>query len=184
MSKIANVLKSLGDVSSAANTQTFAPQLSFMPNQLVQLPPPAVGQFPAPSNTILGLPPKQAVATGGHKRTIDMSLPGNEQHTNPDHAHLLATKWLNASKLAELVRDEGMPIVPVSKDSTYFSTLGLVYKKGKFSAIEEQQLRTAIENYQQVGLHHPLLCPLLLFHCFAGQTIIECPTTRNNLYQK
>ncbi|KAF8914185.1 hypothetical protein CPB84DRAFT_1811578 [Gymnopilus junonius] len=96
------------------------------------LVPPAVGQISAASNTILGLPSKQTVAsTGSHKRTIDMSLPGNEQHTNPDHAHLLATKWLNANKLADLVKEEG-----------------LVYKKGKFSAIEEQQLRAAIENYQ------------------------------------
>ncbi|PPQ65964.1 hypothetical protein CVT26_010726 [Gymnopilus dilepis] len=132
MSKIASVLKSLGDVSSGAAAQTFAPQLSFMPSQMSQILPPAVNQFPAHSNMILGVAPKATIATpGGHKRTIDMSLPGNEQHTNPDHAHLLATKWLNASKLAELVRDEG-----------------LVYKKGKFSAIEEQQLRSAIENYQ------------------------------------
>ncbi|KAF8165542.1 hypothetical protein B0H34DRAFT_647541 [Crassisporium funariophilum] len=95
-----------------------------MPSQL-QTPAPPVGQLPATSSTILGIPPKQ------HTRTINMDLPGNEQHTNPDHAHILANKWLNASKLAELVRDEG-----------------LVYKKGKFSAIEEQQLRSAIERYQ------------------------------------
>jgi len=28
---------------------------------------------------------------------------------------------------------------------------GLVYKKGKFSAIEEQQLKTAIENFKIVS---------------------------------
>ncbi|KIM68852.1 hypothetical protein SCLCIDRAFT_104493 [Scleroderma citrinum Foug A] len=59
-----------------------------------------------------------------------MSLPGPEP-ANQEHAHMLANKWMNASKLAELVK-----------------TQGLVYKKGKFSAIEEQQLKTAIENFK------------------------------------
>jgi len=60
-----------------------------------------------------------------------MSLPGPEQHMNVDHAYLLANKWMNAGKLADMVREQG-----------------LVYKKGKFSAIEEQQLKDAIENYR------------------------------------
>jgi hypothetical protein len=51
---------------------------------------------------------KKAFSKNGYKRTIDMSLPGGEQHINPAHAHILATKWLNASKLAELVREEGI----------------------------------------------------------------------------
>ncbi|KAI0304180.1 hypothetical protein BC826DRAFT_902857 [Russula brevipes] len=49
-----------------------------------------------------------------------------------EHAGLLATKWLSANKLAELAR-----------------TQGLVYKKGKFSAIEEQQLSDAIRTYKE-----------------------------------
>ncbi|THV08380.1 hypothetical protein K435DRAFT_642104 [Dendrothele bispora CBS 962.96] len=48
-----------------------------------------------------------------------------------EDAHLLATKWYSAGKLAELAK-----------------TRGLIYKKGKFSAIEEQQLHTAVENYR------------------------------------
>jgi hypothetical protein len=109
MSKIANVLKSLGE-AAAVNTAGLAtaPQLGFMPAQLEQLPPSALGQLPAESHAILGIPPKQTVAFSSHKRTIDMSLPGNEQHTNSDHAYLLANKWLTASKLAELVRDESL----------------------------------------------------------------------------
>lgn len=131
MSKIANVLKSLGEASAAsAPNPAFAPQLGFIP-QLEQLPPSALGRLPAGSHTILGIPPKQTVTFSSHKRTIDMSLPGNELHVNPDHAYLLANKWLTASKLADLVRDEG-----------------LVYKKGKFSAIEEQQLRNGMERYK------------------------------------
>ncbi|KAF9569102.1 hypothetical protein CPC08DRAFT_624330 [Agrocybe pediades] len=92
---------------------------------------PSLDQAASTSNTMLGVPNKQTMINGSHKRTINMSLPGNEQLMNPDHAYILANKWLNASKLAELVRDEG-----------------LVYKKGKFSAIEEQQLKAAIQRYQ------------------------------------
>lgn len=106
MSKIANVLKSLGEAASA-NGPTFAPQLGFMPSQLDQLPPaPPVKQVAAASNSILGIPP--TASSTSHRRTINMNLSANDQHTNPDHAHLLANKWLNASKLAELVRDEGI----------------------------------------------------------------------------
>ncbi|EIW82339.1 hypothetical protein CONPUDRAFT_55123 [Coniophora puteana RWD-64-598 SS2] len=68
-----------------------------------------------------------------------MSLPGPEHAANPDHAHMLANKWMNASKLAELVKTEGNCCSLVT---------GLVYKKGKFSAIEEQQVKAAIENYR------------------------------------
>lgn len=105
MSKIASVLKTLGEAASA-NGPTFAPQLGFMPSQLDQLPPaPPVKQVAAASNSILGIPP--TATSTSHRRTINMNLSGNDQHANPDHAHLLANKWLNASKLAELVRDEG-----------------------------------------------------------------------------
>ncbi|KDQ15397.1 hypothetical protein BOTBODRAFT_108677 [Botryobasidium botryosum FD-172 SS1] len=46
------------------------------------------------------------------------------------HAEMLATKWLSPAKLKELVENEG-----------------LVYKKGKFSAIEEHQIKDAISRY-------------------------------------
>ncbi len=39
------------------------------------------------------------------------------------------------------------------RDEIYLQTslvLGLVYKKGKFSALEDTQLETAIENYRMV----------------------------------
>ena len=101
ITKIASALKTLGDAASNANV----PQVNGMPSEL-QPPPPAVWQVPATSNVILGIPPKPS--TSGSKNSLNMSLPGNEQHTNPDHAYLLANKWLNATKLAELVRDEGL----------------------------------------------------------------------------
>jgi hypothetical protein len=105
ITKIASVLKTLGDATANANAPKFAPQVNAIPSEL-QPPPPAVWQVPATSNVILGIPPKPS--TSGSKKILNMSLPGNEQHTNPDHAYLLANKWLNATKLAELVRDEGL----------------------------------------------------------------------------
>ncbi|KAJ8590888.1 hypothetical protein M405DRAFT_851599 [Rhizopogon salebrosus TDB-379] len=83
---------------------------------------------PSTSGAILNTTPKSTKTS--HKRVLDMSLPGPD-HGDPDHAFMLANKWMNATKLAELVK-----------------TQGLVYKKGKFSAIEEEQLRAAIENFR------------------------------------
>ncbi|GLB33968.1 putative myb-like DNA-binding domain containing potein [Lyophyllum shimeji] len=120
VSKITNALRNLGDVTPAANESSSA-----------NPPSTPLGQVPVASGAILGLPSEGQGAPGRQRRTIDMRLPGTEHQTSPDHAYLLANKWLNASKLAELVKTEG-----------------LVYKKGKFSAIEEQQLKTALENYR------------------------------------
>ena len=105
ITKIASMLKTLGEAATAASAPNFTPQLNVTPSEL-QPPPPAVWQVPATSNAILGIPPKQSSTSAS--KTPNMSLPGNEQHTNPDHAYLLANKWLNATKLAELVRDEGL----------------------------------------------------------------------------
>ena len=106
LSKIANVLKTLGEAAAAANVPFGQP--SFIPPSAIhqaQAPTP-LGQVPTASNTILGLPQKQTNVPE-HRGTIDMNLPSPEHHTSPDHAHLLANKWLNANKLAELVRTEG-----------------------------------------------------------------------------
>jgi hypothetical protein len=91
ISKIANVLKTLSDAAAAANV----PQASFMPPPQ---PPIALGQFPVGSNTILAQPGQTTAVPG---------FPGPHQNINQDHAQLLSTKWLNASKLAELVKTEG-----------------------------------------------------------------------------
>jgi len=50
---------------------------------------------------------------------------------NEEHANLLATKWYDHKKLAELGESEG-----------------LVYKKGPFSILEEQSIKDAIEQYR------------------------------------
>ncbi|KAG2154946.1 uncharacterized protein EDB93DRAFT_125166 [Suillus bovinus] len=133
MSKLAGVLKTLGDAAAAANVPLgvppgFIPPLPGHSNMHLQPPPQPMGQPPSTSGAILNTAPKSIKTS--HKRVLDMSLPGPE-HGNPDHAHMLANKWMNATKLAEMVK-----------------TQGLVYKKGKFSAIEEEQLRAAIEAFK------------------------------------
>ncbi|KIK04680.1 hypothetical protein K443DRAFT_130674 [Laccaria amethystina LaAM-08-1] len=95
------------------------------------VPPTPLGQLPIASNAILGLPPKAPEPSNVPPRKSERSFGATDSHTSPDHAYLLANKWLNASKLSELV-----------------TTQGLVYKKGKFSTIEDRQLEAAIENYK------------------------------------
>lgn len=105
ITKIANVLKTLGDAAAAANVpplEQFPPPPMFYPNNPPPQPPTPI--VPAPSNAILGIPPKKLTRT----RMIPPPSIVPEQHGNPDHATLLATKWLGAAKLAELVRTEGM----------------------------------------------------------------------------
>lgn len=100
MSKITNVLKTLGEAAAAANNngQGFA-------GEQIQSTP--LGQVPVASGAILGFASQEPNTSTGHRRTLDMTLPGTEHHTRADHAYLLANKWLNAGKLSELVRTEG-----------------------------------------------------------------------------
>lgn len=106
MSKIASVLKSIGEAAASAQNSPFPNPMPFMAPQLDQRQPTAAGQ---PSIGVLAfVDPKQNGASLGHKRIINMSLPGNEQHAHPDHAYVLANKWLSTNRLAELVRTEGM----------------------------------------------------------------------------
>ena len=97
MSKITSVLKSLGDAAAAVSGQS----------PMEQPRPTPLGQVPAASGAILGHPPNESSSPPGHQRTLDMSLVTHTHQTNPDHAYLLANKWLNASKLTELARTEG-----------------------------------------------------------------------------
>jgi hypothetical protein len=148
ISKIANVLKALADAAAAANI-SLGPSPIFIPPPLPQPPiqgPTTLGQIPIASDAILAQQGKQ---TNDH-RNLDLS--GSDQDMNLDHAHLLANKWLNASKLAELVKHEGTPPEGWTNSvCVTTSIIGLVYKKGKFSAIEERQLNDAIESYRVVS---------------------------------
>ncbi|KLO08456.1 hypothetical protein SCHPADRAFT_835344 [Schizopora paradoxa] len=128
VTKLADVLRSFGQQN----------QLQGQPDEPQQQPIPSipgngdalhVGQLPAPSALLLGQPlrnpPKLPTSTA-----VSMPIAGTED--NAEHAHLLSTRWLTPQKLAELVK-----------------TKGVVYKKGKFSVTEEEQIKQAIEQYQR-----------------------------------
>lgn len=112
VSKIASVLKSLGDAAAAnaaaTNPPAFVPPPpSLLPNTIVRSQPQA--DMPSTSTgPILSSVPKSTKSS--HKRVLDMSLPGPDQ-VNPEHAHMLANKWMNASKLAELVKTQGKRVI-------------------------------------------------------------------------
>lgn len=96
MSKITSVLKTLGDAAAAVSGQSSMGE---------QAHPTPLCQVPVASGAILNA--SNECPAPRHKRTLDMSLSGSDHHGNPDHAYILANKWLNASKLSELARTEG-----------------------------------------------------------------------------
>jgi hypothetical protein len=99
MSKLQSVLKTLGEAAASAqlSQNTFIPSHGQPPQHLPQ--PPPVNQNPAPSYAILGKQPKNVEPP---------RIPDREQYGNHAHAEMLATKWMNAGKLAEMVKSEGM----------------------------------------------------------------------------
>ncbi|KAH9999800.1 hypothetical protein BJV77DRAFT_939505 [Russula vinacea] len=123
VTKIATVLKTLGEAAAAANVP-----LTSLPSTLLQRPHPAPQLIPR-YRILLPLPKVQDPGfyniTGDRRHKLAVVGPLRSCRT-------LATKWLSANKLAELAK-----------------TQGLVYKKGKFSAIEEQQLADAIQAYKE-----------------------------------
>ncbi|EUC57692.1 nucleolar protein [Rhizoctonia solani AG-3 Rhs1AP] len=93
-----------------------------------------------PIATLAGVPgskprPKKTVAP----------QPGS-QMVNLEHADILATHWLNPAKLADLVKEQG-----------------LVYKKGKFSAIEEHQIEEALQSYAKARSLTPQEIDTIIF---------------------
>lgn len=145
ISKVVTVLKTLGEAAAAANVQLNVPPM-FVPGPQPQGP----ALQPVRSEAILGRPPKQKKGRGaaGQQDVAPVPL----QHDNPDHAHMLANVWMSTSKLAELVKTEGKEWYTRAHSlDLQSSPVGLVYKKGKFSATEEAQLNAAIERYRVVG---------------------------------
>ncbi|KAH9947219.1 hypothetical protein B0H21DRAFT_740145 [Amylocystis lapponica] len=131
LNKVVSVLRSLGE---AANTSNIT--LNAQPAFMQPVPPPLINQNPARSDAILGRPPQQKKAPQPVVPQVHNNAPpplplAPLEQDNPEHAHMLANVWMNAAKLSDMVKKEG-----------------LVYKKGKFSAIEEAQLTAAIENYR------------------------------------
>ncbi|QRV87574.1 Myb-like DNA-binding domain protein [Ceratobasidium sp. AG-Ba] len=84
------------------------------------------GGDPGPS-TVASVP-SASQSRAKPKKTVPPQPTG--QIVNTEHADILATHWLNPAKLSELVKSQG-----------------LVYKKGKFSAIEEHQIEEALQKY-------------------------------------
>jgi hypothetical protein len=144
LAKLQGVLQVLGDAAAAAEHPSdmlhVHPAFQGMP------PPPTLPptkQNPAPSHTILGQP---------SKNNEPPPPPDWQQFANPVHAELLATKWMNTTKLKEMAQTEGPSRLWIRlRVFVLRDAQGLVYRQGKFSEIEESQLRNAIENYRIVG---------------------------------
>lgn len=85
ISKIAGVLKTLTDAADAAN-----------------IPTPLTG---IPSTSTL---PSLAAASSASTISSKLASPSSDLPSHPDHAHLLASKWMGPTKLAELVASEGL----------------------------------------------------------------------------
>ena len=123
-SKALSILRTQG---TPADISGFAPQ------------PPKIGPHPTPTPQSRNLPVGASTLMNLPQHTVARHVPPppsvqrTESEKEKSHAEILCTKWLSPTKLAALVESDG-----------------LVYKKGKFSAIEEKQLQDAIEAHKQV----------------------------------
>jgi hypothetical protein len=143
VTKVASVLKTLGEAAAAANIP-----LTSLPSTLLQRPQPTTSIDATPD-----IVESTAQRVLQHRRHLVDVNTHQEPLEHSDHAELLATKWLGASKLKELARSQGQCQCHLESPDVQFSpfVIGLVYKKGKFSAIEEQQLSDAIKAYKEVS---------------------------------
>lgn len=130
LSKVMHVLRSLGDAANAANVSVTMPPQVGPP-----LAPPPVVNKPVRSEAILGRPPRQRRPPQGQAQVPAQMPPAAipphappvppppmgapmppppppppqppSQEGNPEHAHMLANVWMNAQKLADMVKKEG-----------------------------------------------------------------------------
>jgi hypothetical protein len=121
---------------------------------------PPVHQRPVTATAILG------------GSDVPLNAANSIQITAPHHQDLLCSKWLTAGQLAEMVKKEGAftCFIPALNLECTSAHAGLVYKKGKFSKIEDHHLEQAIESFRVVS--H------LSIHCFT-LTLISFTETRN-----
>ena len=96
VTKIATVLKTLGDAAAAASVP-----LTSLSSIITQRPLPTPTSS-TPSNPITTACPTRRVS----QRRVNVNSQ-QEPLAHTDHADLLATKWLSANKLAELARTQG-----------------------------------------------------------------------------
>ncbi|KAI0797040.1 hypothetical protein C8Q75DRAFT_222797 [Abortiporus biennis] len=137
VNKLASVLKNLGDASTAASVNLNTPPL-FVPAPHPPAPHVRSGRKkPAKAIQILSDPHANGNGAGPSNRNnapkrppIDLSAVQTEE-VNQEHAHMLSHVWMSAGKLSQMAEEEG-----------------LVYKKGKFSAIEEAQIANSIEKFR------------------------------------
>ena len=101
VTKIATVLKTLGEAAAAANVPL---NMTSLPSTLLQRPHVATSIDPTLSNSTAVARSSALRAPQHHRRIIDT---GQESLEQSDHAVLLATKWLNPQKLAELATTQG-----------------------------------------------------------------------------
>jgi hypothetical protein len=159
ISKIANVLRTLGEAAAAAaNPQTYPPQPGFVPPPMPEpVPPTPLGQLPIASNAILGLPPKAPEPSNVPPRKSERSFGATDSHTSPDHAYLLANKWLNASKLSELVTTQGVG-VSFQAASLYLSVVRSRIQKGEVFNYRRSTARSRHRKLQSRECQRRLHC--------------------------
>ena len=147
LAKLQGVLQVLGDAAVAAEQPS---DMLHVPTGFQGMPPPPTlpptKQNPVLSHTILGQPSRD---------NKPPPSPDWQQFSNPVHAELLATKWMNTTKLKEMAQTEGLSVFGSVYAFVLMGVQGLVYRQGKFSEIEESQLRNAIENYRIVSGCNP-----------------------------
>lgn len=100
VTKIASVLKTLGEAAAAANVP-----LTSLPSTLLQRPQPGTPIDPTPSKSTPVADSPVPRVPQHHRRLGDLRHRELLEHS--DHTELLATKWLSANKLAELARTQG-----------------------------------------------------------------------------
>lgn len=101
MTKIATVLKTLGEAAAAANVPL---NLTSLPSTLLQRPHPATPIDPTPT-TSTAVAESPAPGVPQHRRRLVDTRQESLEYS--DHAVLLATRWLNAQKLAEFAKTQG-----------------------------------------------------------------------------
>jgi hypothetical protein len=101
VTKIATVLKTLGEAAAAANVP-----LTSLPSALLQRPHPAPPIDSTLSNSSAIVESSAPRALRHHRRLEDTNT-RRESLELSDHAKILATKWLSANKLSELAKTQG-----------------------------------------------------------------------------
>jgi hypothetical protein len=101
VTKIATVLKTLGEAAAAANVP-----LTSLPSTLLQRPHPATPIGSTLSNST-AIAESSAPRVLQHRRRLIDTNTGQVSSEHSGHAGLLATKWLSANKLAEMAKTQG-----------------------------------------------------------------------------